>query len=383
MVPAAPAAWLGWAFVAAAAAIGQERPDAAHTGWLSARPDYAWSFPRDHWSHPGYKTEWWYFTGQLEAGDPPGRRFGYQVTFFRVGVLPHRSALASDWATSNLVMGHLAVTDVAAGRHVFSELLYRTMPLLGGFGTPGDTLIVWSRAPAGTDARWTLRWTGDGFELAARDAARGIALALTAIPAKPLILQGPNGYSRKGDGPTAASLYYSYTRLETSGTLAIGTERFTVRGESWMDREFGSNQLGEDQVGWDWFSLQLEDGRELMLYALRDTSGAAGFASGTLIGPEGEVAYLERGAWTAEVTDRWRSRSTGTVYPAGWTITIPAHGVRLRVRPLVPEQENVSALVSGLHYWEGAVAVEDMTGRLAGRGYVELTGYGKGRRVAI
>jgi len=177
--------------------------DAEH--WLQARPDYAWSFPRDHWAHPGYRTEWWYFTGHLAEAGNPGRRFGYQFTFFRIGLLRERPPLTSAWAASDLVMGHAAVTDVGGQEHRFSEVLFRAAPLLGGFGALPDPRLAWSRAPAGTDGDWTLKWNGDGFDFEMRDAAARFALALETHAAKPLVLHGPNGLSRKGGGATAAS----------------------------------------------------------------------------------------------------------------------------------------------------------------------------------
>lgn len=355
----------------------------AQSRWAPARPDYSWSFPADHWAHPEYATEWWYFTGHLTAVADPGRRFGYQFTFFRIGLTPEPPPLESAWATQSLIMGHLAITDLATGRHVFSELLYRTAPFLGGFGAPGDTLIGWSRAPPGTDADWTLRWTGTGFALAARDDARGIALELSAQPTKPLVFQGPNGYSRKGASPTAASLYYSFTRLVTEGTLGLDGERVAVRGESWMDKEVGSNQLSARQVGWDWLSLQLDDGRDVMLYVVRDASGVADFGLGTVVQADGRVEHLGAPDFTVTVTQTWRSPATNATYPAGWSVVVPAADLRVMVRPLLASQENVSALVPGLHYWEGAVAVRDGSDRPLGLGYVELTGYGTRRRPAI
>ncbi len=355
----------------------------AQADWRTAAPDYRWSFPADHWAHPGYKTEWWYLTGQLTATDGAARRIGYQFTFFRVGIVPQRPSLASEWATSSLIMGHLALTDLDAGRHVFSEILYRPTALLGGFGAPEDSLIAWSRAPAGTDGVWTLRWNGDGFDLAARDDARGIALALRTRATRPLVFHGPGGFTRKGRRPGAASLYYSFTRLATEGTATMAGERLAVRGESWMDREFGSNQLDEAQRGWDWFSLRLDDGRDLMLYVLRDREGRADLTRGTLVAPDGRPRYLAPEEWALRATGTWTSDATGTRYPSGWTIRVPSAGLTLRVAPAFPAQENVSDLVPGLSYWEGAVSVHDADGRVVGWGYVELTGYGAARTPAI
>ncbi len=348
--------------------------------WRAARPDYAWAFPRDHWARPGYRTEWWYLTGHLAESGDPGRRLGYQLTLFRIGLTPRALPLASAWSASDLVMGHAAVTDLGAGRHVFSEVLYRAIPLLGGFGAFPDPRLAWSRAPAGTDGEWSIRWNGAAFDLAMADRARGIAFRLATRPRKPLVLQGPNGYSRKGAGPAAASQYYSFTRLDTRGVVTVGGREAAVAGESWMDKEFGSNRLGPGQAGWDWFSLQLADGRELMLYLLRDRRGAVDTAQGTAVGRDGHARGLGAGDFAVRATGRWTSRASGTVYPAGWEVAVPGEGLRLTVAPELADQENVSALVPGLHYWEGAVAVRDAGGEPAGRGYVELVGYGSAGR---
>jgi predicted secreted hydrolase len=190
-----------------------------------------------------------------------------------------------------------------------------------------------------------------------------------------MVFQGPNGYSRKGEGPSAASLYYSFTRLQTTGTLTIGSETIRVVGESWMDKEFGSNQLADDQVGWDWFSLRLDDGRELMLYVLRSSAGTD-YARGTIVSPDGEPMYIDDAAWTLTVRDRWRSDRTAATYPVAWDLAVPALDLDATVTPLLEAQENVSELVPGLFYWEGAVEVRDADNRRVGEGYVELTGYG-------
>lgn len=380
---AEPRRYLGWSaatlvaatLVAATLALAWAQGEPA---WRLARPDYGWSFPRDHWAHPEYQTEWWYFTGHLRAAD--GRRFGYQFTFFRLGLLAERPPLDSQWAAGQLLMGHAALSDLDGGRHYFSEVLYRATPLLGGFGVYPDSLMGWSRGPAGTAGGWTLRWNGAAFDLEMADEVQGLAFELQTRPLKPPVFQGPGGYSRKGEGPSAASQYYSFTRLATQGTLRVGGEQLAVQGESWMDQEFGSNQLGPQQVGWDWFSVQLDDGRELMLYLLRDKDGVD-FALGTLVGAEGAPRYLERGEFAVRATGSWASRQTGATYPAGWTLNLG--GETWTLAPLLADQENRSRAVGDLFYWEGAVAVRDQAGRECGKGYVELTGYGTSRRPGI
>jgi predicted secreted hydrolase len=279
-------------------------------------------------------------------------------------------------------MGHAAITDVATGRHIFSELLYREVPLLGEFRFHPDPLIAWARGPVGTAEKWTLRWNGVGFDFAMRDDEKGIAFDLSTHPTKPMVLQGPNGYSRKADSGVA-SLYYSFTRLATAGKLRMGDRAWTVRGESWMDKEFGSSQLGEDQVGWDWFSLQLRDGRDLMLYLLRRDDGGIDYRGATLVAPGGSARYLMPEEWQVSVTESWTSPETEATYPARWRVELPAENLRLDVVPVLSDQENRSRLPGGVYYWEGAVAVQDSAGELIGRGYVELTGYGEGNRPPV
>lgn len=381
--------------------------------WTPARPDYAWSFPRDHWTHPGYRTEWWYFTGHLESTGAERRRFGYQLTFFRVGMLAETPSWNSAWATGDLVMGHAALTDISGGRHLYSELLYRAVPALGGFpefaepatdagggeggdarggedtapGSEGATggLLAWSRGPAGTDSLWSVRWSGAGFDFEAEDAAAGFGFSLRTHPLKPLVLHGPNGFSRKGVQTGAASQYYSFTRLQTEGTVRVGGERFTVRGESWMDKEFGSGALGRHQSGWDWFGLRLADGRELMLYLLRGQAGDVDYARGTLVGPGGEASLLELDDFSVQTRGTWRSPGSGAVYPARWTVTVPGASppIRIEVLPEMESQENCGTVAGGIFYWEGAVELRGPDGAPAGQGYVELTGYGGKRLPAM
>jgi predicted secreted hydrolase len=352
---------------------------AAAPAWRPADPAHRWEFPRDHWAHPDHRNEWWYFTGTLAAVDDPGHRLGYQLTFFRVGLTPEPGPLDSAWAASQAVMGHAAVSDVRARAHRFSEVLWRASPLLGGFGAPPEPLLAWARAPPGTAGRWTLRLEEGAFHLVMRDDARGIALDLVARPVKPLVLQGPNGYSRKAAQPGYASLYYSLTRLATEGTVTLDGETLRVRGESWMDKELGSSQLAPSQVGWDWWSLRLADGRDLMLYVLRRADGSTDWRNGTLVGRDGRARVLSPEEWTVSARGTWRS-PRGATYPAGWEVAVPGEGIRLVVTPEVAAAENRSALAGGIAYWEGPVRLEDGDGRAAGEGYVELTGYGEGTR---
>ena len=353
---------------------------AAASDWKHAQPDYAWSFPRDHWSHDGYKTEWWYFTGHLQGED--GRRFGYQFTFFRVGVLPTAPGVDSAWAARDLIMGHAAVSDLDGNAHRFSELIYRAVPLLGGFGAWPEPLIAWSRGPAGTSGKWRLSWNGSGFDFEARDDAQGMSLSLSTRPAKPLVFQGPNGYSRKTQSGSGASQYYSFTRLQTSGRLSLDGRTWQVSGESWMDKEFFTSVMEPQQIGWDWFSLQLDDQRELMLFLLRREDGSTDFASGTVIYADGSTTYLDGSAFSVAAGKLWQSPHTEGLYPSRWRLSVPQEKLELEIVAELADQENRSRLLDRLYYWEGAVKLL-IDGVEAGKGYVELTGYGTSSRPAL
>ena len=351
--------------------------------WTPAQPGYAWSFPRDHWTREGYKTEWWYFTGHLRTAGEPAPRFGFQFTFFRIGVSRDAPDGGSAWAANNIIMGHAALTDLKTGRHRFSELVVRAAPLLGGFGRHPDPRLAWSVGPPGTPDSWRLRWNGKGFDFTMADAGQSFGFDLSTRPLKPVVFQGPGGLSRKGEGATEASHYYSFTRMAATGTVRLDGREMAVAGTSWMDKEFGSNQLGEDTQGWDWFSLQLDDGREVMLYILRSRDGTTHHAGATLVDPAGAVRYLKPAEWTLNATTQWTSPATGAPYPAVWTLDVPIAGIRAVIVPKLADQENRSALIPNLFYWEGSVRVESRKGERLGQGYVELTGYGDKSRPPI
>jgi predicted secreted hydrolase len=361
--------------------LGSASP--ATDGFRPAAPGYAWSFPRDHWRHEGYRTEWWYFTGRLSSVDPPGRELGYQLTFFRVGILPEKPRLDSPWATANLVMVHAAVSDLTGGEHVFTEVLWREMPYLGELAAFPRHPLAWARAAPGTPGRWTLDLAGDAFELAMEDRARGVAYRLRARPEKPLVFQGPGGVSRKSSQEGYASLYYSFTRLATEGTVTIDGKSWRVRGLSWMDREIGSSQLAPSQVGWDWFALHLADGRDLMLYLLRREDGTIDFARGTVVARDGATRWLAADELSVRSDRTWTSAETGATYPARWKVDVPSERIALTVTPALADQENRGVLSGGVFYWEGAVRAAGPDGAPAAEGYVELTGYGRRSRPPI
>ncbi len=349
--------------------------------WNDARAEFDWSFPRDHLAHPGFRTEWWYLTGLLRAAD--GTRFGYQFTLFRIGLTRRPAGEGSDWRAGELLMGHAALTEIDGGRHRFSEVVRRASPLLAGLGRSVEQPLAWIRAPAGTDDRWSVTLDGGGFAVRMRDERQGLALTLRARAGRPMVRHGVDGYSRKpGDG-RSASQYYSFTRLATTGELELDDRRLEVRGTSWMDQEFSTGTLADDQVGWGWFGLRLEDGRDLMLYRLRRADGSTSYAGGTLVAADGSVRALAPGAWQADVRERWTTPDGLVRYPTGWTIRLPAAGIELRIRAEFEASENASATGAGLRYWEGPVRIESPGGQRIGEGYAELTGYGEGTRPPV
>ena len=333
-------------------------------GWRLAEPGYTFAFPRDHGSHPEYRIEWWYYTGKLEALD--GRRFGYQVTFFRIGVDPAPEN-PSRWAVRDLHMAHLAVTDGTAGHQVTAERFDR-----GGVGWAGArerTLDVWN-------GDWRADLDGETHRVSAADDTFGVNLRLES--GKPPTLHGDAGLSRKGAEPGNASHYYSMTRMPTAGQLRLDGERIDVTGTSWMDHEFGTTFLEPGQVGWDWFSLQLDDGTDLMIYKFRrgDDQPDA-FSSGTWVDPDGTTTGLSREQFVLVPGRRWTSPSSGAAYPVDWRVGVPSRQADLTVEALVDAQELDTANSTGVTYWEGAVAVRGRIGEREkrGRGYLEDTGY--------
>ena len=349
--------------------VAQSLQQNADEPWLPVEPGYQWDFPRDHYQHPGYKIEWWYLTGHLwTKGAPLPPRFGYQLTFFKIETTAQPQPVASDFSSHVMVMGHLAVSDSQAGKHGFSEALFRVHPQQAGFGTPPDKRLVWVRAPAGNPGRWSLDLHGDGFHLKAADANQGIGLDLQVTPAKKLVLQGDKGFSRKGAQPRQATLYYSLTRLESAGTITIGGESYEVEGMSWMDKEIGSQLLTSEQAGWDWFSLQFVDGSEAMLFQIRDRQGQVSFSQATEVDRQGKTNYSKSGAWSKTPKRFWQS-PTGSRYPVDWQLASPRGLIEVRSR--MDAQENVSG---HLRYWEGALDLYDQEGRYIGFGFLEMTG---------
>lgn len=348
----------------AALALVALAPIHAQPVWRDATPGYRFEFPRDHASHPDHKIEWWYYTGNVATSS--GRRFGYQVTFFRVGIDP-APANPSRWAVRDIYMAHLAVSDPDGRRYRFDERLSRGGPGLSGAAT--DRYRVWNDDwRAGLDDRGR-------HVLSAVSGAAAVELVLDE--GKPPVVNGVDGISQKGARPGNASHYYSLTRMPTRGTLTVDGERFDVTGESWMDHEFGTSFLEPEQQGWDWLSLQLDDNRELMLYQLRRSDGTRDpRSSGTLVDAGGGATHLTAADFVLTPTAGTFAAPSGATYPAGWTITIPGQQIALAVSTPLSNQE-LATTTAGIAYWEGMVRVTGTArGRaVTGRGYLEMTGY--------
>ncbi len=339
-------------------------------GYARAISPREFLFPADHGPHPEFRTEWWYYTGNLSTRE--GRRFGFQLTFFRSAfapITPKMPERASAWATRQAWLAHFTVTDVESGRfHSFERWSRGSLGLAGAEGEPFRVWLEdWSAESTG----------GQAPPMRIRAAEDGTAIDLVLQQGKPPVLQGERGLSQKSAEAGNASYYYSLTRMPASGTVRMGNETFEsfeVGGLAWMDREWSTSSLGENQIGWDWFALQLDDGQDLMLYQLRDRDGTPdATSSGTLVGPRGEPRHLNLSDFRLDVLDRWESPRSGAVYPSRWRLRIPSANLDLTVEPLIEDQE----LDVSIRYWEGAVRIEGTSrGRpVRGRGYVELTGY--------
>jgi predicted secreted hydrolase len=275
-------------------------------------------------------------------------------------------------------MGHAALSDLDRNEHRFAEILYRETPFLGGFGRFPDRFIAYSLGPPGTRDGWELIWNGNGFDFAMVDRSNSIEFRLSTQSMKALVFQGPKGYSPKSIQPGHASLYYSFTRMKTTGEIGLDGKSIPVTGFAWMDKEFSSGALTNDQVGWDWMGLQLDDGRDLMLFKLRNRNRRPDFKWLTQVSSSGEVTYLETDDWNLIPGRTWFSSQSKSEYPVTWDVSLPDQ--KLLIEAAFNEQENRSRLVPGINYWEGAVRVKNPKEEQVGLGYLEMTGYGESLR---
>jgi predicted secreted hydrolase len=332
---------------------------ASESPYQLAMPGYRYEFPRDHFNHPGFQTEWWYYTGNLHTAE--GRRFGFELTFFRQGV-DREERSTNLWDVRDVWMAHFALSDIDGQRFLHTERFNRS-----GAGIAGADQMqarVWN-------GNWQARWRGDrSQELQA--VAEGFSFQLSLRSEKPPVIHGANGVSQKAEGSGRASHYISLTRLATSGIIVIDGRRFTVEGLSWMDHEFFTHQLESNQAGWDWLSLQLDDGSEIMLFRLRHKDGSPDpFSAGTYVDPQGRTMHLAAKDFSLAPGKKW------THYPIEWSISVPSLGLEAAVTTRLAQQELTGTNHSTPAYWEGAI---DITGTrknrpLKGAGYLEMTGY--------
>jgi predicted secreted hydrolase len=323
------------------------------------------AFPADFGAHPDFRTEWWYYTGNLQT--PAGRPFGFELTIFRVGLLPPTVELPDDsqWYNNSVYFAHFAISNIAVKEFHAFERYSRPGPGLAG--AQGDPYRVWLED-------WSITEQTLGvYRLTALQ--NEVALDLTLTDEMGVILHGENGYSRKGENASNASYYYSQPRLRAEGIVQVNGLSHQVTGLVWKDHEFSTSVLDENQTGWDWFSLQFEDGSALMLFQLRESAGGtSAWSSGTFVHADSATTQLKKDDFAITVLDEWRSPHTGGVYPAGWRIQLNEPDCSLEILPWMADQE---IHFPAFTYWEGAVRFEGTCrGELArGNGYVELTGY--------
>ncbi len=354
-------AFLGLPLVATGARAGAT---AAAVAYPAVTTDVL-AFPRDHGSHPAFRTEWWYVTGWLE--DRQGGHVGVQVTFFR-----RRPGIAEDSASAfaprQLIFAHAAIADAAFGRLRHDQRVARAVFDLAG------------AAEATTDVRvggWSLALDGDTY--VAKVAAREFAFELGFRASQPVLLQGESGYSRRGPLPAQASRYYSRPQLEVSGTLEVGGRARQLRGgRAWLDHEWSSEYLASDAVGWDWIGINLDDSGALMAFRMRDRGGKSLWAGGSRRDARGVDHALARDGIAFEPLRTWTSPRTGIAWPVEFRVR--AGGTDYRIAPLMDDCELDSRLSTGTVYWEGAARMSS-DGRPVGRGYLELTGYGGALRL--
>lgn len=353
----------------ASASVIESLSGEADAAFARAYEPIEFEFPRDHGAHPAYRTEWWYYTGNLQ--DSGGHQFGYQLTFFRSALTPDQPERTSNLATNQVYMAHFALTDEAANRHDSFERYSRGAgDLAGAVGEP--EYAVWLED-------WSVRTVAPGvtqMQASAEGENGPVAINFLLRETGAPILHGDRGLSQKGPEPGNASYYYSLVGLETTGVITNGQYISAVAGLSWMDHEYSTSALSGDAVGWDWFSVQLENGSILMFAQVRNRDGSTtGEFSGTLVDVAGQQQAINADNFSVTVLDQWTSPRTAITYPSGWQVNFPTFAIDLTIQPLIDDQEMDVSFV----YWEGAVTVAGtMNGEpVRGAGYVELTGYGQ------
>jgi len=337
-----------------------------------ALPGRTFSFPQDHFSHPEFKTEWWYYSGHLLTQEK--KSYGYQLTFFRTG-LNRETKQRSKWSIQDLYFAHLAITDESKKKFGYLEKISR--------GSLGEAGALPYKPSEKTFRIWIEDWAieGTGPEMQSHSLKAGnknFGIELLLVPEKNPVIHGQNGISQKAEGEGYASHYYSISRFKTEGKILLQHKEIPVQGISWMDHEFGSAQLREYQAGWDWFSIQLANGMELMFYQIRWKDGKVDpYSSGTIVFPDGTHLHLTKKEFQIEVLDQWKSPKSNAVYPSKWKIKVPGHQIELALSPTVKGQELITKESTRVTYWEGSVKVEGkyQGSSIDGLGYAELTGY--------
>jgi predicted secreted hydrolase len=330
-----------------------------------ALPGYKYEFPRDHFSHPDFQTEWWYYTGNLRSVD--GRRFGFELTFFREA-LDRDPGKTAPWDVRDLYFAHLALSDMDEMQIYHVERTNRGGPGLAGASEAEGR--IWN-------GNWRINWHGSEQQLRAID--DHFELNLTLHPEKPPVIHGENGVSQKAAGLGRASHYISFTRIDTSGEIEVAGKKFEVTGLAWMDHEFFTHQLEDDQTGWDWLSLQLDDKTELMLFRIRRKDGSVDpYSAGTFVDAQGRSIHLRKSDFSLlPAGETWTSPVTLGKYPIEWRIAVPKLGIELMARTSLPSQEVTVSSKLSPNYWEGAISVagkrQDIV--VGGVGYLEMTGY--------
>ncbi len=321
------------------------------------------NFPKDHGTHESFRNEWWYFTGNLY--DDEGNRFGYQLTFFRISLSPLAITRTSDWGTNQIYMAHFTVSDIENEKFYCFEKFNRDALGLAGYqGNPFKINVE----------DWYILGTGDGdFPWQLYASKDGVTISLGVTPLKDIVFEGDKGLSYKSVDKTSASYYYSITRLATDGYIEIDGMRYEVSGSSWLDREWSTSTLSEDQGGWDWFSIQMNDNTEIVYFQLRYKDGSVyPYNEGLIVSSDSTTTKLDTGDIVLTVLNTWKS-TTGVVYPIKWQAEVVPLGKTLIIEAAFNQQE----LDLSTRYWEGAVNIydEQNTDEIIGTGYLEMTGY--------
>lgn len=334
--------------------------------WRPAQPGYRYQFPRDYFDHTDCQTEWWYYTGNLQASD--GHRFGFELTFFR-SALNEKLGGTAVWRPAQIYLAHLALTDIDGHTFYHDERINRAGPGLAGISF--DNRRIWN-------GNWSVQW-GSANQQQLDAVTDKLDLALALKPLKPVVINGRNGVDVKGPLPGEASHYLSFTRMDTRGTIRWKQHSFEVHGLAWMDHEFFTEPPDSQLLGWDWFAIQLSTGDDLMLYRLRRKSGRASeYSSGTYVDAHGRSQFIGPGQFRLQPGKTWNSPSGGR-YPTVWNVSVPFLGLELTEHAEVNNQELYTPGAQTPSYWEGAV---DYAGTMRGKnvtgvGYLEMTGYGR------